>query len=149
MQGFCPARTHVRIHNTRITSQHFLGCLLVVPRDNLPTHETYHLLAPSGPRCVRASSHLSHSTSNLNTLLPLLPLPAGTSPSTSTTTTSPTTHTTLSHSFLPPTNRTFSRKRSRVQLGCAPRLVSRVWRRSLARRGCVICGWRVLDACIR
>ena len=121
-------------------SQHLFRRLLVVLGDNLPAHETYHLLAPSGPRCVRASSHRSHSASNHN--LPSLSL-SRTSPP-------------IPVSRLPRTNTLHTpfllsqkNKRFRVQLGCAPRLVSRFWRSPLARRGCVICGRRVLDACIR
>jgi hypothetical protein len=61
--------------DTSRESQHLLGRLLVVPGDNLPTYETDHLLAPSGPRCVRASPLLSNSTSNHNAVPVPVPVP--------------------------------------------------------------------------
>ena len=118
---------------TLCKSQHLLGRILAVPGDNLPTHETYHLLAPSGPRCVTSSEsstrrspppsppNLKPMNERLPYTFPLPPKPYF-----------------LENSF-----------RSRVQLGCAPGLVGRVGRRPLARHGGAIRRRRVLDACIQ
>lgn len=132
---------------TRESHSIFLGAssLSLVITYPLMKRITYWPQAVLGA-CVLFSS-LSNSTSNHN----IVPIPIPNHP-----------HPYLLTPFPPPTNlkklspfthpccassqKKKKLNRPRVQLGCVPRLVSRVWRSLLARRGCVICGWRVLDA---